>query len=159
MYDLAEGSRCRHVALVKYFGENAAPCAVACDACDASDVLADAHQRSRALGRGSGASRGSSARNGARGRSSAPGAAEVELDESASELFTALRTLRKELAEAAGVPAYVVFPDSALRGMAAVRPTSADELLQIPGVGPVKLERYGEAFLRLLRGRAAAAGA
>jgi ATP-dependent DNA helicase RecQ len=159
MYDLAEGARCRHVALVKYFGESAAPCGSACDACDASDVLRDAHERARALGRGAGASRGSPARGTRRGDSSATGVTEVELDESASELFSSLRTLRKEIAEAAGVPAYVVFPDSALRGMAAARPTSEDELLQIPGVGPVKLERYGEAFLRLLRGRAAAAGA
>ena len=147
--DLAEGARCRHLALVKYFGESAAPCATSCDACDAGDVLADAHERARALGRASGSARGGSG----------AGGSDVELDESSSELFAALRALRKEIADAAGVPAYVVFPDSALRGMAAARPSSEEELLQVAGVGPAKLERYGAAFLRLLLGRAAAAGA
>ena len=162
MYDLAEGARCRHVALVKYFGESAAPCATSCDACDAGDVLADAHERARALGRASGSARAGSGRSGGRPRGGSgadAGSTVVELDESASELFAALRALRKEIADAAGVPAYVVFPDSALRGMAAARPSSEEELLQVAGVGPAKLERYGAAFLRLLRGRAAAAGA
>ena len=160
MYDLAEGARCRHAALVKYFGESAAPCATSCDACDASDVLADARERTRALGRGAGPARTAGGRRDRRAAGGGTGApATAELDESASELFDALRSLRKEIADAAGVPAYVVFPDSALRGMAAARPASEEELLQIPGVGPVKIERYGAAFLRLLRGRAAAAGA
>ena len=81
-----------------------------------------------------------------------------ELDEAAEILFAALRALRRELADAAGVPAYVVFTDAALRAMAATRPTSEDALLAISGVGPVKIERYGAAFLALLRGRAATAG-
>ncbi|MBM4247669.1 MAG: ATP-dependent DNA helicase RecQ, partial [Deltaproteobacteria bacterium] len=55
MFDLAEGARCRHAALVKYFGESAAPCGTCCDACDAGDVLAAAHDAARApkTGRGS----------------------------------------------------------------------------------------------------------
>jgi superfamily II DNA helicase RecQ len=48
------------------------------------------------------------------------------------------------------VPAYIVFSDAALRGMASRRPRSEGELLQVPGVGPVKLERYGAAFLEAL---------
>jgi ATP-dependent DNA helicase RecQ len=166
MYDLAEGSRCRHAALVKYFGENAAACGTSCDACDASDVLADAHQRARALGRSAGTPRSSVGGRGGGAAAAHPAGGPratttdpSDLDEAATELFDALRALRKELADAAGVPAYVVFPDSALRGMAAVRPTSEADLLAVPGVGPVKLERYGAAFLCLLRGRAAAAGA
>jgi ATP-dependent DNA helicase RecQ len=159
MYDLAEGARCRHAALVKYFGETAAPCATSCDACDPGDVLAEAHERARALGRSTGALRtgGRRGAHGAAGGAAAPG--DAELDEGASELFAALRALRKEIADAASVPAYVVFPDSALRAMAAARPTTEEQLLEVPGVGPAKLERYGAAFLRLLRGRAAAAGA
>jgi len=49
------------------------------------------------------------------------------------------------------VPAYIVFSDAVLRQMAAAAPKSRSDLLALSGVGPVKLERYGEAFLALLR--------
>ena len=62
-----------------------------------------------------------------------------------------LRAVRKRLADAEGVPAYIVFSDAVLRGMAARVPANAQELLAVPGIGPVKLERYGEAFLEELR--------
>ena len=45
------------------------------------------------------------------------------------------------------MPAYIVFSDKVLREMAARRPGTPDELLDVPGVGPAKLERYGRAFL------------
>jgi ATP-dependent DNA helicase RecQ len=63
------------------------------------------------------------------------------------ELFGRLRALRKELADQQGVPAYIVFSDKVLWEMAARRPSAASELLDVPGVGPAKLERYGERFL------------
>jgi ATP-dependent DNA helicase RecQ len=68
-----------------------------------------------------------------------------------AELFEALRALRRELADAQGVPAYVVFPDATLHEIAQRRPRDAAELSQVGGVGAVKLERYGEAFLRAVR--------
>ena len=49
------------------------------------------------------------------------------------------------------MPAYVVFPDRTLAEMAVRRPTSHNALGQIRGVGPVKLEKYGERFLDVLR--------
>ncbi|BBC71194.1 ATP-dependent DNA helicase RecQ [Altererythrobacter sp. B11] len=66
-------------------------------------------------------------------------------------LFEALRNLRRELAEEAQVPPYVVFHDATLREMAAARPTSLVELGAISGVGARKLEAYGEAFLAAIR--------
>jgi len=66
-------------------------------------------------------------------------------------LFDALRTLRRELAEQAGVPPYVVFHDSTLREMAALRPSSLAALGEVGGVGARKLEAYGEAFLSVIR--------
>jgi ATP-dependent DNA helicase RecQ len=66
-------------------------------------------------------------------------------------LFERLRALRKRLADAEGVPAYIVFSDAVLRQMAARAPASRAEMLEISGVGPVKFERYGEAFLAALR--------
>ena len=65
-------------------------------------------------------------------------------------LFEALRALRKELAEEAGVPPYVIFHDSTLREMALVRPDTLSRLGQIGGVGAKKLEAYGERFLRCI---------
>ncbi len=62
-------------------------------------------------------------------------------------LFEALRTLRKELAEAGGVPPYVVFHDSTLREMAAKRPNTIAELGALPGIGAKKLDAYGKQFL------------
>ncbi|MCB2061458.1 MAG: HRDC domain-containing protein, partial [Novosphingobium sp.] len=66
-------------------------------------------------------------------------------------LFDALRTLRRELAEEAGVPPYVVFHDSTLREMAALRPSSLAALGEVGGVGARKLDAYGEAFLNVIR--------
>lgn len=63
-------------------------------------------------------------------------------------LFEALRALRRRLAEEQGLPPYVVFHDSTLREMVQRQPRSLAELAQVPGVGKVKLERYGAAFLR-----------
>ncbi|WP_300746691.1 RQC domain-containing protein, partial [uncultured Bilophila sp.] len=62
-------------------------------------------------------------------------------------LFQRLREERRRLAEAAQVPPYVIFHDRALREMAARKPASPEELLDVPGVGEKKLRQYGEAFL------------
>ena len=60
--------------------------------------------------------------------------------------------MRRRLADRQDVPAYIVFSDAVLREMATRRPRTSGEMLAVPGVGPVKLERYGEAFLEELRG-------
>jgi ATP-dependent DNA helicase RecQ len=66
-------------------------------------------------------------------------------------LFDALRTLRRELAQEAGVPPYVIFHDATLREIAALRPASLRELGEVSGVGARKLEAYGDAFLGVVR--------
>ena len=58
-------------------------------------------------------------------------------------LFDALVEWRRDAARAAAVPAYVIFDNKSLRAVAAARPTDDQQLLSVPGVGPVKLERYG----------------
>ena len=64
----------------------------------------------------------------------------------------ALKTWRSATARTAGVPAYVVFNDATLYEIAALRPQNDDDLLSISGIGPVKLERYGEAILAMVNG-------
>ena len=65
-------------------------------------------------------------------------------------LFEALRALRRELAEEAGVPPYVVFHDATLRAMAEARPASRAELGALPGIGAKKLDAYGRQFLDVI---------
>jgi ATP-dependent DNA helicase RecQ len=65
-------------------------------------------------------------------------------------LFEALRALRRELAQEAGVPPYVIFHDSTLRAMAEARPVSLAQLGALPGVGANKLEAYGARFLEAI---------
>jgi ATP-dependent DNA helicase RecQ len=67
------------------------------------------------------------------------------------ELFRLLRQKRKDLADEARVPPYVIFSDRTLVEMAAYYPMSSASLLNINGVGRVKLERYGEIFLKIIR--------
>ncbi|MEQ1900119.1 MAG: DNA helicase RecQ [Devosia sp.] len=75
----------------------------------------------------------------------------VELPEEAHALFEALRTERSRFAKQQGVPPYVIFHDSTLRAMALSRPRRLDELAELPGMGSSKLERYGAAFLKVVR--------
>ena len=66
-------------------------------------------------------------------------------------LFDALRIRRKQLADAAGVPPFVVFSDATLAEMARLMPTDADQLHTISGVGELKLSRYGKSFLEVIQ--------
>lgn len=66
-------------------------------------------------------------------------------------LFQRLRSLRRELADAAGLPPYMVFGDRSLMEMAAYFPHSRESFLQMHGVGQAKVERYADAFLATIR--------
>ena len=80
----------------------------------------------------------------------ARGAATEGLTAAELALFEKLREVRLRLAKAQGVPAYVVFHDSVLRGIARHRPSSLSALLGLEGVGETKARRYGEEFLRAI---------
>lgn len=66
--------------------------------------------------------------------------------------FAALKAWRTAQASSAGIPAYMIFSDAALRGIAERAPTTKSQLLEVSGVGDAKLARYGEAILALLAG-------
>ncbi|MDH3248708.1 MAG: ATP-dependent DNA helicase UvrD2 [Acidimicrobiia bacterium] len=74
-----------------------------------------------------------------------PGAGPADPD-----LVDRLKRWRLAQATAQGVPAYVIFNDATLEALAGRRPSSGSELLEIPGIGPAKLEAYGEDLLDLL---------
>ncbi len=76
------------------------------------------------------------------------------VSEEDAPLLSALKARRRALAEAARVPAYVIFPDRTLIEMAERRPATLDDMARIGGVGTKKLERYGAAFLEVINGTA-----
>ncbi|HEX2073803.1 MAG TPA: ATP-dependent DNA helicase UvrD2 [Geodermatophilus sp.] len=78
--------------------------------------------------------------------------AKVVLDGEAGELFERLRAWRSAAAQAASVPAYVVFTDATLQAIAESRPATLRELAALPGIGARKLDLYGEDVLATVSG-------
>jgi RecQ family ATP-dependent DNA helicase len=154
MQRYAYSTACRRGFILRYFGDPAA--GAECEGCD--NCLGN-HRQAVA---GTPASRGkrqgrvgSAGRAGRTGRRTATGqAAPAPADEISPRdgpLFATLRSLRSELARRDGVPAYVVFPDRTLAEIAARRPQSLAALAGVRGVGPARLDRYGEQFLAAVR--------
>lgn len=132
MYRLAETPGCRHRSLVAYFDEAIDACGSSCDHCRGvafTDLVSVARVPV----------------------SQAAASAAPSLSDEDRALFDRLRALRRELADAEGVPAYIVFNDAVLARMAAARPMDEAGMLALSGVGPAKLARYGAAFLSVLR--------
>ena len=141
LFRMIEDGGCRHRAILGHFDEEMAPCEASCDTCSgitAESLATEGMMRGR---RATAATAVERALVPDRGRAGV----------AANEVFEELRALRKQLADAQSVPAYIVFNDGTLRAMADRLPMTASELLDVPGVGPAKLERYGDAFLELLR--------
>ena len=88
----------------------------------------------------------------ARRRAAAPAAAPDGAPNADPELVARLKSWRGDEARRKEVPAYVVFPDKTLVALAAARPRDREGLLAVKGIGAAKLEMYGDAMLRLLRG-------
>jgi superfamily II DNA helicase RecQ len=80
--------------------------------------------------------------------SGSPGDPGADLDEAGQRRYAALRDLRNELRD--GKPAYVVFDNKTLAAIARQAPTTLRDLGRISGIGPAKLERYGEAVIALI---------
>jgi ATP-dependent DNA helicase RecQ len=131
LFRLVEAEHCRHRSIVRHFDEEIESCGASCDICRGVRV---AERVARAK----------PGRTVGRRASGGPAGAAAPGDEA---LFEQLRVLRKEIADRSGVPAYIVFGDRVLREMAAQRPGTPAALLEVPGVGPAKLDRYGAAFL------------
>ena len=158
MFRMADNrSTCRHQSVTAYLGERIAACVGSCDVCAGTDILAESDRKVSARARSTQGSRSvltPRARirpeRGERGAADpgAPASGEETGDE--SELFAELRRLRRTLADARGIPAYMVFSDATLLEFAARRPSTPEEFLSISGVGPKKLALYGEPFLAVL---------
>jgi len=145
MQKYAYTSGCRRGFLLRYFGDPAAR-----SSCTGCDICLGTHQREAPAAKTAAprvrkrADRGSTAR---------PARPALDSDASAAQpaLVAALRELRTSLARAEKLPAYCIFPDRTLVEMAAQRPLSLNALGGVRGVGPAKLERYGEKILAVIR--------
>jgi ATP-dependent DNA helicase RecQ len=135
MFRLAAARACRHEAVTRYLGDRMGACETSCDVCAGWDVLGEAAAAPVPV-----------VPRARRGRAGVVPTSD-DLD---AELYLALKSLRKRLADERGMPAYIVFSDATLVQMAERRPRTEAALLQVPGVGPKKLEQYGAAFLAVL---------
>ena len=145
---------CRRGFLLRYFGDPAASSSCAgCDICLGTHDSTTPSPRSSASRKRRGVAGGASAALSFSGRRQAVAEYSSDVEASAAQpaLVAALRELRTTLARAAKVPAYVIFPDRTLVEMAVRRPVSLDALGDVRGVGPTKLERYGEKILAVIR--------
>ena len=143
---------CRRGFVLKYFGEEGVE--VDCGACDTclgeiSDLTGGAGARKKGSSRGRSRAAGSSD---IRAERTSPGSNASSNGGASDEvLLQELRKLRSDIAREAAIPAFQVFSNATLQDMAARCPTDDDEFMTVHGVGPVKLEKYGEAFLRVIR--------
>jgi ATP-dependent DNA helicase RecQ len=141
---------CRRGFVLRYFGDRAARTSCAgCDNCLGTRV--EVEQGNAPSMRGGKPGRKTPRRPSApRGEAVGPEDAPV-LSGADEALLARLRDLRRTISREEQVPAYVVFPDRTLAEMAVRRPRNEQALGQIRGVGPVKIEKYGERFLDVLR--------
>ena len=149
MQSYAYTARCRRGFVLRYFGDPAAR-----DRCEGCDNCLNIRHEFAAAPPAEGArpyrSKSAERRAGGRGeRAAAP--AELLVGPDDAPLFGELRALRGAIAREEQVPAYVVFADRTLAEIAVRKPRSLAALSEVRGVGPAKLEKYGERFLALIR--------
>jgi len=138
MRDFVETPACRHRAICLHFGET--PSWESCDACDHCGVTLPWTEPART-------------------RKPKKRVAPAESEKPAlvagapfgtSDLHTALREWRRELAKSTGKPAYVILHDTTIEALCERRPRNVDELLEVAGIGEKKAERFGEQILQLI---------
>jgi ATP-dependent DNA helicase RecQ len=140
MFMYAYRRDCRRLTILEYFGDDSIPEACTCDVCRGQvrmdkPLRADAATSQRRSGNGK------------------PTAAESrELDNLGVDRFERLKKLRLKLAQAQDIPAFCVAHDSVLLAVAGAAPQTLSALAEIKGIGPAKLDKYGEAFLVAVKG-------
>lgn len=163
----AYSEQCRRAILLRWFGDPAAR--PRCDGCDnclgekLHPVSATRGFASRSSARGSRTVRteradrtpGTASRGGGSAATTAPrrapAATPPAVAASDAPLLDALKRCRTDLAREQRVPAYVIFPDATLIAFARDKPTTPNAMASIPGVGEVKLARYGTAFIAVIK--------
>ncbi len=136
LFRLAESKTCRHRSVIWYFGDHIENCGGPCDICgehklkDIITVQTHAEEKIRVI---------------------VDTSAIKVYGRSDDNLLAILKQKRRQLADEQDVPAYLVFTDAVLLQLAAKRPRTREEMLDIQGIGEMKLKRYGEIFLGIIR--------
>ncbi len=147
MQKYAYTDACRRAFVLRYFGDPAAR--PKCDNCDRClGIVHAVPEVDRIKGKPNKRVRGAPGSSAQRGK--VAGSTDAPLTRDESECVDQLRALRSRLAKDEEVPAYVIFPDRALREIARARPRSLEALAGVHGVGPARLDRYGRAVLDVL---------
>jgi ATP-dependent DNA helicase RecQ len=141
----AYASGCRRGYILRYFGDPAA--GRDCGGCDNCLGTHDGSRREKSAAQPKPGEKRK--RSGGVRVPSEP--AELVASAADARLLEQLRALRSSIAREEKVPAYIVFPDRTLLEMAVRRPKSPYALGEVRGVGPAKIDKYGERFLELLR--------
>ncbi len=133
MFRAIERRTCRHQTMARHLGEEMPVCSTSCDACAGLDPVGGAPlvTTKKIFG------------------ARAPAA--MAQAPAGNSLFSKLKALRKKLADARRVPAYMIFHDATLLEMSARLPKTEEEMRTVSGVGPKKWTAYGEIFLAALR--------
>jgi ATP-dependent DNA helicase RecQ len=144
----AYAKTCRRAFVLKYFGDPA--WRPRCDGCD--NCLGIARPRETAATRTKSEPRAKKTRERSRSKSTAVTEHDdVSLTQGEIDLLNALREKRREIARKDAVPAYIVFSDRTLAEMALRRPATLAAMANMRGVGEMKLARYGEEFLSVIK--------
>jgi superfamily II DNA helicase RecQ len=139
-FRMAESRMCRHRAVISYFEEHIENCGKSCDICSGKELKDLISTKIPASVRAAAATVLSS-------YVPISGARAEEPDE---ELLEKLKKTRKRIADEQDVPAYIVFNDAVLLQMALKKPRSGGEMLEVSGVGEVKLKKYGKIFMETI---------
>jgi ATP-dependent DNA helicase RecQ len=141
---------CRRGFVLRYFGDPAARST--CEGCDNCLGIAREREPSKASTTGRAVAKGKGERSRYRARvSEVSDNEDLTLTLSEQNLLAALKDKRREIAREDSVPAYIVFSDRTLADMALRRPASLEALANVRGVGEMKLARYGEKFLAVIK--------
>jgi ATP-dependent DNA helicase RecQ len=141
MFAYAYRRDCRRLTILEYFGDASVPTQCSCDVCrgqvrmNKPDVTDAAVVQRRSANRKS------------------VNVESRELDGSGLNRFERLKKLRLKLAQAQEVPAFCIAHDSVLQAIAHAAPADLMALSEIKGIGPAKLDKYGEALLEAVKGR------
>lgn len=131
MRDFVETPACRHRAICLHFGET--PTWQTCGACDHCGIKLPWTEAPRTR----------------KPKKPTPAEKPVVVP-GTSDLHTALRDWRRDLAKSTSVPAYVILHDTTIEALCQRRPKTMAQLLQVPGIGEKKAERFGEQILGLI---------
>jgi len=145
MQQYAYATGCRRGFLLRYFGDPAA--GKDCGGCDNCLGTHEATRRQKVAPAPKARPGEKKKARGAQRREPV----ELVASPADAQLLERLRALRTRISKEEQVPAYVVFPDRTLLEIAVRRPKSPYALGEIRGVGPAKIDKYGERFLELVR--------